>query len=339
MFGDRNIFMSEKSLKRELTDIVRGELGEKQAPVEGSQRFIYIVKAEDGETTVKMILRKRLGFSSRLTRKLKTEGTVLRNGRPVKLFADVIEGDVIQVDLPEERCSFIPQDIPINVAYEDDDLLIINKQPGVVVHPTRGHPVGTISNGLMRYMEKTNTSFKIRFVNRLDRDTSGLLIVAKNSHAQDVLVQQMQKNKVKKIYRAVVHGIINEEHGTIDLPTGRPDSDDIHRAVMADGQPSVTHYEVEERFFDAKAEGGGYTLVKLRLETGRTHQIRVHMSHIGHPLVGDTLYGHEDPEMIDRQALHAASLEFEQPVSGAAAVCTADLPEDMQNMLMKLRVV
>ena len=260
----------------------------------------------------------------------------MRNGLEVRLFADVIEGDVIQVDLPEEKCSFIPQDIPIESVYEDDDMLVINKQPGVVVHPTKGHPVGTIANGLMRYMEQTGQSFKIRFVNRLDMDTSGLLMIAKNSHCQDTMMKQMKLDKVVKKYTAIVHGVISEERGTIDLPTGRPDPDDVRRWVMEDGYPSVTHYEVLKRFEDPKAEGGGYTLVKLRLETGRTHQIRVHMAYTGHPLVGDTLYGHADPGLINRQALHASSLTFFQPVSGEKIVCEAELPEDMSILTEKL---
>ena len=328
--------MAEKSVKRELTDIVRKETAERQAAAADSGRFSYTVTAADGELTIKQILKRRMGFSSRLLRRLKTEGKVMRNGLEVRLFADVIEGDVIQVDLPEEKCSFIPQDIPIESVYEDDDMLVINKQPGVVVHPTKGHPVGTIANGLMRYMEQTGQSFKIRFVNRLDMDTSGLLMIAKNSHCQDTMMKQMKLDKVVKKYTAIVHGVISEERGTIDLPTGRPDPDDVRRWVMEDGYPSVTHYEVLKRFEDPKAEGGGYTLVKLRLETGRTHQIRVHMAYTGHPLVGDTLYGHADLGLINRQALHASSLTFFQPVSGEKIVCEAELPEDMSILTERL---
>lgn len=329
--------MAQNNLKRELTDIVRGETAERQKADEDSGRFCYTVKAADEELTVKQILKRRMGFSSRLLRRLKTEGKVMRNGLEVRLFADVIEGDVIQVDLPEEKCSFIPQDIPIESVYEDEDLLVINKQPGVVVHPTKGHPTGTIANGLMRYMEFTGRPFKIRFVNRLDRDTSGLLIIAKNSHCQNFMMKQMQQDKVEKTYLAVVHGVIREENATIDLPIGRPDPDDVRRWVMEDGYPSVTHYSVMERFIMPEAEAGGYTLVKLRLETGRTHQIRVHMAYTGYPLVGDTLYGHEDSDLISRQALHAASLSFFQPVSGDKITCEADLPEDMRILIQKLR--
>lgn len=329
--------MSERDLKKKLTSMVREEAEEQQRRAADSGRFVYVVSPEDGDMTVKQVLKRKMGFSSRLLGQLKREGRVTRNGREVRLFADVIEGDVIQADLPEERCSFLPQDIPIETVYEDEDMMVINKQPGVVTHPTKGHPAGTIANGLMKYMERKGISFKIRFVNRLDMNTSGLLMVAKNSHCQDSMMKQMRRNQVEKTYTAIVRGIIEEERGTIDLPIGRPDPDEIRRCVMEDGSPSVTHYEVLERFRVSEAENGGYTLVKLRLETGRTHQIRVHMTHCGHPLIGDTLYGREDPELIGRQALHAGSLSFFQPVSGQPVKCEAGLPEDMRRAVEILR--
>ena len=184
------------------------------------------------------------------------------------------------------------------------------------------------------------------------------MIVAKNSHCQDVMTKLMKSDKVIKRYIAVVHGIIKEEKGTIDLPIGRRDPDDIQRCVMEDGYPSVTHYKVLERFYGGPAacsrgdagiahEGAdgvfapenGFTLLELRLETGRTHQIRVHMSHTGHPLAGDTLYGREEPELIARQALHAAYLTFPHPVTGAEVALEAALPDDIQKLLEKLRTV
>ncbi len=330
--------MPEKNWKRELTDIVRRETQEpsERRAAGGEERFSYTVTPEDGEMTVRQVLKKRLGFSSRLLQKLKSGGRVMRNGVQVRLFADVIEGDVIQVQLPEERCSFPPEDIPVRAVYEDDDILVIDKQSGVVVHPTKGHPTGTIANGLMRYMEQSGRFFKIRFVNRLDRDTSGLLMVAKNSHCQDSMMKQMKRNEVEKTYLAVVHGVIGQEEGTVDLPIGRPQEDSVHRWVMEDGYPSVTHYRVLQRFRAEKPEEG-FTLVRLKLETGRTHQIRVHMAYTGHPLAGDSLYGKEEPELIVRQALHAASLSFFQPVSGRRISCEAPLPEDMRQLIEKLK--
>ena len=347
--------MPDRDWKRELTDIVRREMKEipeaggisgaseslEPAVSEAEDRFVYTVTADDGEMTVKQILKRRMGFSSRLLQKLKSGGKVMRNGVQVRLFADVIEGDVIRVQLPEERCSFLPEDIPICPVYEDEDLLVIDKQPGIVVHPTKGHPSGTIANGLMRYMERSGHSFKIRFVNRLDRDTSGLLIVAKNSHCQDSMMKQMKRNQVEKTYLAVVHGMIPEENSTVDLPIGRPQEDSVQRWVMEDGYPSVTHYRVLQRFAGKKTEEeppSGFTFVRLKLETGRTHQIRVHMAYTGHPLVGDSLYGREEPQLIGRQALHAASLSFFQPVSGQKIVCEAPLPADMKKLIEKLSI-
>lgn len=327
------------SLERKIALAVRADPAHGAAPESaGQSRFTYTAGADDINMTVKLVLKKRLGFSRRLLTKLKQgSGSVMRNGTPVRLFADVIEGDIIDVIMPEERCSFIPQDIPIAAVYEDDDMLVINKQPWVVVHPTMGHPTGTIANGLMKRMEETGVHYKIRFINRLDRDTSGLMIVAKNSHCQDVMSRLMKSDRVIKRYIAVVHGIVAEEKGTVDLPIGRREPDDIKRCVMEDGYPSVTHYRVLERFERGDSADGGFTLLELRLETGRTHQIRVHMSHIGHPLAGDPLYGREEPELIKRQALHAAYLTFPHPVTGSSIELEAELPEDITQLIEKLR--
>ena len=325
-------------LDRQLVESIRSASKPPAQQIQGDNRFSYTVTAEDDMTTAKQILKRRLGFSGRLISSIKRDGIVLRNGIPIRVFADVIQGDVIEVILPEERSSFPPQDIPIKVVYEDDDMLLLNKQPWVVVHPTMGHPVGTIANGLAKRMDDTGLHYKIRFVNRLDRDTSGLLIVAKNSHCQDMLSQDMKSNRVEKRYKAIVHGIIRDDEGTVNLPIGRFSPDDIKRCVMDDGYPSITHYKVLERF--SSGEGiyeGGFTFMELRLETGRTHQIRVHMSHIGHALVGDTLYGETEPELLDRQALHAAQLQLRQPVSDELLDIRAPLPDDMKKLLSKLQ--
>lgn len=262
--------------------------GRKAVSEAGTARFTYTVTESDRDMTVRMVLKKRLGFSRRLLNRLKADGEIFRNGFAVRPFADVIPGDVIDVRMPQERSHFEPQDIPIEVVYEDEELLILNKQPWVVVHPTRGHPDGTIANGLTRRMQETGCFYKIRFVNRLDRDTSGLLVVAKNSHGQDAMMKEMKADHVVKRYIGIVHGSLPDDTGMIDLPIGRADPDDIRRCVMPDGYPSVTHYRVLERFHTAE---GSFSMLDLRLETGRTHQIRVHLSHIGHPLVGDPLYG------------------------------------------------
>jgi 23S rRNA pseudouridine1911/1915/1917 synthase len=252
------------------------------------------------------------------------------NGAPVNPWVVPKAGDCLAVSIPDEISYFPPEPIAIQAIYEDDDLLIINKQPGVVVHPTNGHPDHTIANGVTQYMLDTNQSFKIRFINRLDRDTSGLLAMGKNSHAQDGFVKQMKAGLVEKKYLAIVKGIFADDQGTIDEPLGRPDPDQVHRGVVVDGHPSITHFRVVQRF------ASGYTLLELILETGRTHQIRVHLSHLGYPVVGDTLYGIADDDLIKRQALHAESLSFFHPVTGAPLNLTAPLPKDMADLLARL---
>jgi len=294
-------------------------------------KFEYIVCEEDKELPIKELLRRNFTFSSRLMTKLKQTEGVLLNGVPVAGWITPHANDVITILLPEEKSDFLPEPIPILPVFEDSDLLIINKQPGIVVHPTKGHPLHTIANGIMQYMMDTDQSFKIRFINRLDMDTSGLLAVAKNSHSQDEFTKQMKQNKVSKRYEAVVKGIMIDDTGTICIPIGRPDPERVERGAMVNGSPSTTHYKVLERF------PKGYTLVELLLETGRTHQIRVHMSHIGHPVVGDHLYGGENVNLIERQALHAKTLSFCHPVTKKTMELTAPLPQDLLNLIDKIR--
>ncbi|MEE0741747.1 MAG: RluA family pseudouridine synthase [Emergencia sp.] len=343
------------------------------------EKFRYIITEEDAQTPIKSLLRSKFSFSGRLLTKLKYQNLVFLNGEPVAGWITPKPGDVLSIKLPEEKSDFPPEDIPIYPVYEDDDILVINKQPGVIVHPTKGHPYHTIANGLMQYMIDTDQCFKIRFVNRLDMDTTGLLIVAKNSHAQDDLVKQMKANSTEKRYLAVVAGILEEDQFTIDLPLGRPDPEDVRRKVMeAGGYPSVTQVKVLARYSGEGFGSGlaayagykdsimedaeikevsfkpgdlitvngdlitvaelppGFTLVELKLETGRTHQIRVHMSHIGHPLIGDHLYGGYNPALLDRQALHAYKLCFRHPVSGEPLTVEAPLPADMQQLINRL---
>lgn len=296
-----------------------------------ANKFEYIIKENETELRIKELLKRNFGFSTRLMNKLKAGEYVRLNGSPVKMYATGNIGDFITVELPQENSHFEPEQIPISVVYEDEDLLIVNKQPGYVVHPTKGHPCRTLANGIMNYMLENKKNFKIRFINRLDMDTSGLLIVAKNSHCQDDMQKQMIENTVVKKYVAVVKGIIQEGEGTVDLPIDKEHEDRVKRAVKEEGYPSVTHYRVLERF------ARGYTLVELLLETGRTHQIRVHMSHIGHPVVGDVLYGEASVWLIERQALHARYLSFRHPVTGAFVEMEAPLPDDMQALIEKIR--
>ncbi len=284
--------------------------------------FKHIITTEDDGLEVREIVRNYFDFSSRLRNRIKRQRLTTLNGHDTEGWHKVKTGDVISIILPEERSNFPPENIPLDIVFQDADLMVINKQPGLVVHPTKGHPYRTVANALAYYMDENNDHWKIRFVNRLDRDTSGLLLVAKNSYCQNDITNQMRKNTIKKKYIAIVEGVIDEEMGTVDLPIGRPDPEDVRRGVMEDGAPSVTHYQVLKRL-------KGHTLIELILETGRTHQIRVHMSHIGHPILGDHLYGQEKPELIQRQALHAAKLIFTHPITKEIMECEASLPIDM----------
>ena len=300
-------------------------------------KFEYIVTEEDKGIPVKGLIRQRFTFSSRMRTKLKYQNLVRLNGEEVAGWITPNVGDIITIDLPEEKSDFPPEDIPIYTVYEDDDILILNKQPGVTVHPTKGHPAHTLANGLMKYMEDTKQSFKIRFVNRLDMDTTGLLIVAKNAHAQEEITKQMKANTTEKRYKAIVNGIVAEDQFTINLPIGRPDPENVVRAVMMEGgYDSITHVKVLERYPNQLHPDGGYTMVELLLETGRTHQIRVHMSHIGHPLVGDHLYGGNNPDLLDRQALHSYQLTINHPITKKRMTLDASLPDDMEEVIRKI---
>ena len=294
--------------------------------------FIHKVTTEDEGLEIKDIMRNHFDFSARLRNKIKREKLVLLNDKQTAGWITPKVGDVIRITLPDEKSHFEPQAIPLYPVFEDDDILIINKQPGLIVHPTKGHPSGTVANALMHYMEQTSQSFKIRFVNRLDMDTSGLLVIAKNAYCQNDYTRQMKENLVEKRYIAIVKGIVESDNGTIDLPIGRPDPENVRRGVMEGGSPSVTHYKVCERF-----PKKGYTMVELLLETGRTHQIRVHMSHIGHPVLGDWLYGGDNILLMERQALHAARLSFTHPITKEKLMLTAPLPEDMKRALELLK--
>lgn len=295
------------------------------------ERYRHIITGEDAELPIKELLKRRMNISSRLLRKLKADDLVSLNGRKIRLFEKGREGDIITLILPDETSNFIPEDIPIHVIYEDADLLVINKQAGIVVHPTKGHQSNTMANGLMKYMIDQGDDYKIRFINRLDMNTTGILLVGKNAYCQEDFARQASSGKVEKKYLAIVAGSVGEDNGTIDLPVGKPLADDIKRAVIPEGYPSVTHYEVIERFEK------GYTLLRVLLETGRTHQIRVHLSHLGYPIVGDVLYGRENPELIGRQALHAEQLGFDHPVTGERLSFLAPLPSDVEELLLRIR--
>lgn len=298
-------------------------------------KYEHTVTTEETGLTINQILKRNYKFSSRFKTKMKYQSLVDLNGTSAPGYLRPEVGDVIGVRLPEETSDFEPEDIPLDIIYEDEDLILINKQPGIIVHPTKGHPEHTIANGVMKYMSDTDQSFKVRFANRIDMDTSGIIIVAKNANSQNELSSQMRAGTVVKKYKALVEGIIGEDCFSIELPVGRPSPESIQRAVMDEGGKSA-HSEIRvlERF--SSEEYGDHTLVEVRIKTGRTHQIRVHLSHIGHPIAGDSLYGGRT-DLIDRQALHAYHIEFSHPMSGERVSFEVPLYDDISAAMVTLR--
>lgn len=291
-------------------------------------KYNHTVTKDEYGCSINEILRANYKFSARFKTKMKFQSLVDLNDTPTPGYIKPEVGDVISVRLPEETSDFPPENIPLDIIYEDDDILVINKQPGIIVHPTKGHPTHTIANAVMYYMQQSNQSFKIRFANRIDMDTTGIIICAKNANSQNEISNQMRAGTTIKKYLALVHGNIDEDM-TIDLPVGRPSQESIQRKVMLDGgKDAKTDIRVIKNYQD-------YSLVELTIHTGRTHQIRVHLTHIGHPIAGDELYGGTD-ELISRQALHAYYLELNHPITNEKLILKSDLPEDIENAIKKL---
>ena len=260
------------------------------------------------------------------------DGHVTVNGQPVKPKYKVQAGDKISLVKPEpQSLELTPENIPLDIVYEDDDVIVVNKPQGMVVHPAPGHPDHTLVNALLYHspLSTINGTFRPGIVHRIDKDTSGLLMVAKNDLAHQSLAEQLRNKTNKREYLALVYGQIKEDESTIDAPLGRNPQDRKKQAVVKDGRHAVTHFKVVKRY-------DNFTLVKCILETGRTHQIRVHMKYIGHPLVGDPLYGPRKVIGKNGQFLHAALLGFKHPRTGEEMVFEAPLPENFQKMLDKL---
>ncbi|MFD2369303.1 RluA family pseudouridine synthase [Brevibacillus sp. GCM10020057] len=286
--------------------------------------------AEDADAgqTVREVLQKRFGVSRRLLIRAKFKGLITRNGQHVFVNEILQPGDEIAVMVREdEEESVAPEEMPLAIRYEDDDLMVIAKPAGLVVHPTGNHAGGTLANGVIAYWQKRGEHRRFRAVNRLDKDTSGLLIVAKNQWAHEQFSRMQQERTLHRTYQAIAEGDVQPDEGTIDAPIGLAEGSFITRQVRPDGQSAVTHFRV-------LARGCGMSLVELVLGTGRTHQIRVHLSSLGHPLAGDDLYG-GSRELIGRQALHAHRLSFVHPRSGAAMEITEPLPADMSTLAQK----
>ncbi|WP_159721740.1 RluA family pseudouridine synthase [Enterococcus sp. CSURQ0835] len=261
------------------------------------------------------------------------EQHVTSKGKVVKANYKVAAGDVIVIRIPEpEELELLPEDLDLEIVYEDQDVVVVNKPQGMVVHPSAGHSHGTLVNGLLYQVKDLSTINDVvrpGIVHRIDKDTSGLLMVAKNDRAHEALAKQLKDKTSLRKYVALVHGEIPHEKGRIEAPIGRSKVNRKMQAVVADGKPAVTHFTVLERFV-------GFTLVELQLETGRTHQIRVHMQYIGYPVAGDPLYGPKKTLPGHGQFLHAKLLGFTHPTTGAEMVFEAPLPEIFQTTLAKL---
>jgi len=309
-----------------------------------SERRYYeaiAVTVEPGEAgmTVRRLLERRLGVSRKLLSRLKmTEEGLTLNGERVYTSHKVAAGDVVALRMEEERSDdILPQPMALDIVYEDDYLLVVNKPAGIVVHPTHGHYTDTLANGVVHHWQERGENVRFRPVHRLDQDTSGVVAIAKNGYIHQQLSEQLQRDEVDKSYIAYVYGVPEPKEGTIDQPIDRnPDSPHV-RIVTPTGYPSVTHYETLAVYRSESA-----AKVRLKLETGRTHQIRVHMQHIGCPLAGDRMYGMPAEQMAGwmtgaeeaagRQALHAAELELTHPMTGIRIRFEAELPADLRRL-------
>ena len=291
-----------------------------------------------GETgRLDVFLASRLeGVSRSAVQRLLTEGRVTCGGKVLPKNYRLAGTETLRVELPEpEAVDLCPQDIPLDVVYEDADVIVVNKPKGLVVHPAPGHPEGTLVNALLAHCGDSLSGIggEIRpgIVHRIDKDTSGLIIAAKNDLAHRALAAQLKDHTLARTYECVVMGNLREERGSVDAPIGRSPRDRKKMAVVPGGRPAVTHWEVLARY-------PGYTHLRCRLETGRTHQIRVHMAYLGHPILGDTVYGAKKPVPgLTGQCLHAVGLRFVHPRTGETVELNCPLPEEFAALLRKLQ--
>lgn len=302
-------------------------------PINDYKTYSYKIQANEllEPLSFKTFLHETLGFSTRQIRDFKKSKTLLVNSHTMSLDAYLRIGDVITAEFIEDKHYIYPEDIKVDICYEDSDIICINKQSNIVAHPTKGHPSSTLSNAIRFYALAKEEDYKPRLINRLDRDTTGVMIFGKNPHAQHYISEQMQKNEVEKKYIAIVEGHIKQKEGTIDNFINK-DMDGIKRIVVKNSNSAkrcITHYKVLQEIRE-------FSVVELLLETGRTHQIRVHMSHIGHPIVGDVLYGANQNIIenfkITRQFLHAYKTKFKPPRANLVEV-VAEIPNDMKDFL------
>ncbi len=281
---------------------------------------------------IKEILLDYLNFSRKSLTKIKNIGGIFLNGIPSYVTMRVVKGDSLEIYIPEETSEdIIPQALPLDIYYEDDDIIVINKPSNIVVHPTRNHYLGTIANGLMFYWQTKNEKYRFRPVHRLDKDTSGLFVIAKNQYSHHKLALQLNNKQLKRKYHAIVHGSFEKNSGIINAPILKDPEHGVKRIIdykNIDAKSALTYFKRLET-------NNKYSLIELELATGRTHQIRVHLSWLGHPLVGDDLYGGSLDTDLKRQALHAKEIEFIHPLKDNLLKFQADYPNDMNIFIRK----
>ncbi|WP_339228770.1 RluA family pseudouridine synthase [Oceanobacillus sp. FSL K6-2867] len=287
----------------------------------------WVIEKNHAGLTIRDYLQAVHGFSRRILIAIKQEGKLLVNDMERSVRYILVEGDVLEIRFPAEKVSdsLQPENINLNIAYEDEAVIVIDKPAGMATMPSKNHPIGTMANGIIGYYTRNDCRFTVHVVTRLDRDTSGLVLVAKDRYSHSLLSKQQQLNQVKRTYIAFVEGHLAADAGTIDAPIARKAGSIIERMVHESGKQAITHYK-------KRSEVGKNTMVEIELETGRTHQIRVHFSHCGHPLVGDDLYG-GSLQSINRQALHCYELSFEHPITKENITIQSMLPEDMKKLL------
>ncbi len=278
-------------------------------------------------SNVKEVLKAEFSMSDRLLLKLKKLDKIYLNGNVTSVNHPVLENDLIEcyLDYEEDNSNIVPTEMPLNIIYEDEAYIVVNKPAGIPVHPSMDHYTDSLSNGIAFYFNQIGLKKKIRPVNRLDKDTSGIVIFAKNEYIQECLVRQMKSKEFIKKYIAVVNGNLDNLEGTINAPIARKEGSIIERCVSETGDIAITHYKVLKRKTD-------FDIVECILETGRTHQIRVHFAYLGHSLLSDTLYG-TSSSLINRQALHAYKVEFTHPLSKKKVKYIATVPEDLNKLM------
>ena len=293
--------------------------------------ILEYIKNTDKYLTVRQVMGEYFHISARLGLKLKKNKKILLNGNPTYVDKEIILGDEIKIllDFEEDNSNIPSKKMDLNILYEDDYLLIINKPAGIPVHPSILHYEDSLSSGVKYYFDTINLHKKIRPVNRLDNNTSGIVIFAKNEYIHDLFSRQLQIKEFKKEYVAVCEGHLENNSGTIDAPISRRENSIIERCVKSDGDTAITHYKVLNEFVKNDVK---MSELLIDLETGRTHQIRVHLSYIGHPIVGDSLYGKESL-LISRQALHAYKVYFKHPITNKNMEITSDIPEDILKLI------